>query len=486
MKLRRSVIRLLGYSVIGLLTIPLLWNLFRPGFYSSHDGEWMVIRLTAFHESFRVGQIPVRWMSRLNHEYGYPVTNFLYPLPFYLAEPFYVLTGDPVTAVKIIMGLSVISMAIGSFLLFRRWGMIAGITGALTYIYSPYVAYNLYARGSLGELTALGIIPWIFWALSSKRFILSSILIAGLITAHNVVALLFFPLIVFYSTYKLIVKQYLFTAYCLLFTLTLALSAFFWLPALAEYRFVRASQIAVADFGNEYLSLQNAFQRTGLVSVLTNLGLPLFFLTENSKWFWDLLKPFQIIQFPWRLLSLFAFSSAVIVSFIFNRLSQLKPFYLSICLPRSHALRLRGCKPRIVVSVLLGLFVYLSIIFISVFPFLSPKSFFENYPSYYQTNDDSTTVRSEYTPVWVKDSPLNRSETPVKHYYPGLKLFVNGIEQPVNSKSDNGELRPFDSADNNRVEFIWSETPLRLAADLVSVAGLLIALFLFKRQQYKY
>ena len=446
-----------------LLVSPLLWNLAKQGFYSSHDGEWMVIRLTAFHESFRAGQIPVRWMSRLNHEYGYPVTNFLYPLPFYLAEPFYILTGDPVIAVKIIMGLSVISMAIGSFLLFRRWGMIAGITGALTYIYSPYVAYNLYARGSLGELTALGIIPWIFWALSSKRFILSSILIAGLITAHNVVALLFFPLIVFYSTYKLIVKQYPFTAYCLLLTLTLVLSAFFWLPALAEYRFVRASQITVADFGNEYLSLQNAFQRSGPVSVLANLGLPLFFLTEHSKWFWDLLKPFQIIQFPWRLLSLFAFSSAVIVSFIFNKLSQLKPFYLSICL-----------------------FVYLSIILISVFPFLSPKSFFENPPSYYQTNDDSTTVRSEYVPVWVKDLPLNRSESPVKHYYPGLKLFVNGIEQPANSKSVNGELRPIDPEDNNLAEFIWSETPLRLVADLISVAGLLIILFLFKRQQYKY
>src|SRR3989338_7650617 len=196
MKIRSSKIGLLGYWVIGLLVIPLLFNLFRPGFYSSDDGQWMVIRLTAFHESFRSGQIPVRWLSRLNHEYGYQVTNFLYPLPFYLAEPFYVLTGDPVIAVKIIMGLSVISMAIGSFLLFRRWGMIAGITGALTYIYSPYIAYNLYTRGSLGELAALGIVPWIFWAISSKKLLLSSVFTAALITAHNVVASIFFPLII--------------------------------------------------------------------------------------------------------------------------------------------------------------------------------------------------------------------------------------------------------------------------------------------------
>src|SRR3989338_5182338 len=150
-KTKNEKFQLFALCSLLFALFPLLFNLFRPGFYSSDDGQWMVIRLTAFHESFRSGQIPVRWLSRLNHEYGYPVTNFLYPLPFYLAEPFYVLTGDPVVAVKIIMGLSVISMAIGSFLLFRRWGMIAGITGALTYIYSPYVAYNLYARGSLGE-----------------------------------------------------------------------------------------------------------------------------------------------------------------------------------------------------------------------------------------------------------------------------------------------------------------------------------------------
>lgn len=458
---RHLFIRLLGYSVISLLIIPLLFNLFRPGFYSSDDGQWMAIRLTAFHESFRSGQIPVRWESRLNHEYGYPVTNFLYPLPFYMAEPFYVLTGNPVLAIKIIMGLSLVGMALGSFLLFKKWGVIAGIAGTLTYIYSPYIAYNLYTRGSLGELVALGVVPWIFWAVSSRKFLLSSVLIAGLITAHNVVALLFLPFIVLYNIYN----NYKIYKIQVIFSLVsaLAISAFFWFPALAEYRFVRASQISVSDFGNEYLSLQNAFQRSGSVLVLANLGLPLFFLTENSKWLWNLFKPMQIIQFPWRLLSLFSFSSAMLVAFVFKKLSLIKPFYLFIFL-----------------------FVYLSIILISVFPFLSPKSFFENPPSYYQTNDDSTTVRSEYTPVWIKTLPTNRSDAPVKHFYPGLKLFVNGLNQQAGERFNNGEMITSGFKNASSIKFIWSETPLRMAADLISVAGLFIVLFLFKRQQYKY
>ena len=419
------------YSEIGLLVIPLLFNLFRPGFYSSDDGQWMVIRLTAFHESFRSGQIPVRWLSRLNHEYGYPVTNFLYPLPFYLAEPFYVLTGDPVIAVKTIMGLAVISMAFGSFVLFKKWGTSVGIVGALTYVYSPYIAYNLYTRGSLGELVALGIVPWVFWALFSKKLLLSSILTAALITAHNVVAVLFLPFIILYNIYN-IYKTYK-IHWGLSLILALGASAFFWLPALAEYRFVRASQISVSDFGNEYLSLQNAFQRTGPISVLTNLGLPMFFLTENSKWFWDLFKPLQIIQFPWRLLSLFAFFSSMVVALL---------IYISR-------------KNRFLQYSLITFITFIT--FISAFPFLSPKSF-TNYPSsYYQTNDDSTTVRSEYTPVWVYNLPLVRPETPIKHYYPGLKLFVNGSER-----------------------FIWSETPLRATADLISIFSFFIILSLFK------
>src|SRR3989344_474432 len=96
--------------ILSLATLPVLWNLLKPGFYTSHDGEWMVIRLTAFHQALREGQLPVRWLPRLNQGYGYPVTNFLYPLPFSLAEPFYVATGNPATAVQIVMGLSVVAM----------------------------------------------------------------------------------------------------------------------------------------------------------------------------------------------------------------------------------------------------------------------------------------------------------------------------------------------------------------------------------------
>src|SRR3989344_8938078 len=54
-----------------------LWPFFRKGFYTSHDGEWMIIRFTAFHQTLAAGQFPVRFVDRLNNNYGYPVLNFL-------------------------------------------------------------------------------------------------------------------------------------------------------------------------------------------------------------------------------------------------------------------------------------------------------------------------------------------------------------------------------------------------------------------------
>ena len=69
-----------------LISLVALWPFFKKGFFETHDGEWMVIRFSAFHQTLTGGQFPVRFVDRLNNNYGYPVLNFLYPLPFYLSE----------------------------------------------------------------------------------------------------------------------------------------------------------------------------------------------------------------------------------------------------------------------------------------------------------------------------------------------------------------------------------------------------------------
>ncbi|MBP6882412.1 MAG: hypothetical protein KBC15_02540, partial [Candidatus Levybacteria bacterium] len=60
----------------------------------SDDGGWMVIRLAAFYDALRDGQIPVRWVNTLNFGYGYPVTHFLYPAFLYIGAPIALVTSN--------------------------------------------------------------------------------------------------------------------------------------------------------------------------------------------------------------------------------------------------------------------------------------------------------------------------------------------------------------------------------------------------------
>ena len=77
--------------LVSLLTIPAIVGLLHPGFFVTDDGNWMIIRFSAFYETLRSGQFPVRFLYRLNNSYGYPVADFLYPLFMYLGVFFHIL-----------------------------------------------------------------------------------------------------------------------------------------------------------------------------------------------------------------------------------------------------------------------------------------------------------------------------------------------------------------------------------------------------------
>src|SRR3989344_5826180 len=105
---------------IVLMSAVVLWPIMRPGFFISDDGEWMIIRLSAFYQSLAEGQFPVRFLGRLNHSYGYPVANFLYPGFLYIGSVLRFLGFSFVGAVKIILASSVIGAALFLFASLRR------------------------------------------------------------------------------------------------------------------------------------------------------------------------------------------------------------------------------------------------------------------------------------------------------------------------------------------------------------------------------
>src|SRR5271167_3041891 len=103
---------LLFILLLLICLIPSVLPLAHHGFFQTDDGEWMIIRLSAFYQAMHDGQFPVRFLQRLNFLYGYPVAVFLYPGSFYLGIILHIIRFGFVNSIKIIFGLSLIGSVI--------------------------------------------------------------------------------------------------------------------------------------------------------------------------------------------------------------------------------------------------------------------------------------------------------------------------------------------------------------------------------------
>ena len=100
--LKKQQVIFFPYVLVAILSLASLWPFFRNGFFETHDGHWWIIRFSAFHQALVAGQFPVRFVDRLNNNFGYPVLNFNYPLPFYLAEIPKVFGANFILSIKIV------------------------------------------------------------------------------------------------------------------------------------------------------------------------------------------------------------------------------------------------------------------------------------------------------------------------------------------------------------------------------------------------
>src|SRR3989344_1406638 len=292
--------------LIILVSIPAIAALLPSGFFLTDDGEWMIIRFSSFYQSFADGQFPVRFLTRLNHEYGYPVANFCY------------------------------------LWLSRFFDKFSSFVGSIFYLYTPYHLFDLYKRGSVGEVLALAILPSILWQMERKNLFLSSIGIAFLIISHNTLAVLFLGLIILYMSLDIYIskdKKQTLKKYLLMVMFGLGISAFFWIPAFLELQYTIFSQTQVSNWGNYFANLNLIGVSTLFVLLLTII----FFLTGRIKIskhrltvllliigimsvifssslstaLWNIF-PVSFIQFPFRLLSLAIVSVSFLIACVIS------------------------------------------------------------------------------------------------------------------------------------------------------------------------
>lgn len=523
------------YAFLALTLIALipLWPFFHQGFFKSHDGDWMIIRFTAFHQTLRAGQFPVRFLDRLNNNYGYPVANFLYPLPFYLSEIPKISGFSFINSIKIIFITSTIGSVFAMYwALKKRFSDVASFAGAVIYLYVPYRFLDLYVRGSLGENMAFLFIPLCvgsFFQIKKGRDIyipLLALFIALLILSHNVIAIVFLSLLLFTD----LVFSNKFTKEILIaIALGLSISAFFWVPALFDLQYVKLSQIKVSEISSHLVSFEkilvphwgygpdpNAtggmslqfgiislflFLTTAVATVYSKksnkiivlllvIYIGIFFLmTKWAGMIWTRIPYLDVIQFPWRLLALIVLISAFFAAFIvdYSKKKYLVAFLL------------------IVGSI------------VSTLPYAIPESFSNNADEYYSTNEATTTVRDEYMPIWVKSQPALRAKNKIVGfgfevtnlsvkptfyiaritsktdaevtvntiYFPGWNVSSNGVQVPI--KYESGLISFKLPKGEHDVIIKYGRTPVHTLAEITSVVGFFVAgfflIYLWRKQK---
>lgn len=492
--------------ILILCSLPSAIAFIHPGFPQTDDGNWMIIRLSAFYESMRAGEFPVRWLSRLNNGYGYPVSNFLYPGFMYLGVPIAVLTSSFVMTTKLLFTMSLVLSSVGMYLWLRRsFNKWPSIVGGLIYLYSPYHLFDVTVRGSLGEVLVLALAPFVFWALDRKSVGLTGIFLGLLLISHNTLAVLFLPVIIFYQLLRSSVGMSLVQRWAGII-LGITLSAFFWIPAIVELKDTVFAQVAVSNWAEYFAD----FHLIGLVQIVVLLTGALIFFTKYRQSFqekkpviffiiiagaslfmsavistpiWQLL-PVQFIQFPFRILSLAIFATAFLSAWIMNSLQR---------------------------KVICGCF-FLIVAAMSTLPYLLPRGYDYFDEGYYATNQATTTVKNEYMPKWVKEtatsptrivtarsaiitnevrsgSTINFTTTAEKSekifinqiYFPGWRVQTNNKDVPMRYDNPKGIMEVTVNKGRQTVMASFEETPLRLLADFISVFSLVILLgFLLK------
>ena len=284
-------------ALILISSLIISFPLFKPGLYQMHDDQH-VARLYLFDKSLKEGQFPVRWVDELGFGFGYPLFVFYPPFVYMLGEVFHLLGLGFIDSVKLVFFFSIFLSGLAMFVLAKElWGKLAGLTSAMFYMILPYRAVDVYVRGALAESFSFVWLPLILWSFyklsnlqeqsdyklsnlqersdfklyrgkSANYILLSATFLALLMITHNLIFLpfmLILPMYLFFLFLKASDKK-LFTVNCLLSTvLALGLSAFFWIPAIFEKKYILVDQLLLtnlADFRIHFVYLQQLWNWT--------------------------------------------------------------------------------------------------------------------------------------------------------------------------------------------------------------------------------
>jgi hypothetical protein len=385
----------------------------------------------------------------------------------------------------------------------------AAVLGAVVYTYTPYHLYNLYTRGSIGELVAMAILPFILWQIERKSVFFTALSLGALMISHNILAFLYLPLVFVYSLLSLDTFSQKLTGFVRLlmtYVLGIGLSSFFIIPAVYDLQYIIFEKAKLAAVNTNFVTLQlfgvvsaalivfviyrivQLFIKDGkkimlkkeirVLAFFTLIGIVVWFLTNPlSSGVWNFL-PTTILQYPFRLLCLLPIVCAFLAAYSTN-------FFPKYRLP---------------FALLVGIAV-----FITAVPYITPKEFFDRGDMYYANNFATTTVSNEYTPRWVEKqifsipnqkvttsngtisdlisssshTSFTLSATDVTRvtinttYFPGWEIFEGNMPISFTYHNMYGVMQFSRGKGVHHITAKFRETPVRLFSDILSIFSFL-------------
>lgn len=463
--------------VIILISIVLLKDLFKPGFYTSHDGIHQVVRLYYFDQAVKDGQMPPRWAGGLLNGFGYPLFIFSYHLPWFIAEPIHLIGLSIIDSIKLTFLLGFIFSGFTMYFFIKEvFGRLPAFTSSLLYLIAPYRFSNIFVRAAIGDATAFIFPPLIFLAIYKikksnsvvwKWVIIGSLALAGLMLSHAMVFLLFFISAALYTVFSMFYSKHrrsFLMNLILMLMLGFGLSSYYLIPSLIERKLTifSGSLGLLYSVGSTFLNMKDLLYspwgygtmhaKEGGMSFqlgigqwiivfasflyilkstiqkrkidLSNEGIlfsiifvfSIFLMLRISLPVWQVIDQYAFIDFPWRVLSVSVFSVAFLVGYIIHYT--------------------KSGRMKILISVIL--------IFISVYANRNHLRINQtvNWPlDFYIKLEKTTNSYDEYIPKWVRTDVVEKPKPKIilsdsKSSFQLIKNTSNTIKFTVNAKSD--------------------------------------------------
>ncbi len=526
---------------IILISIPTFILMLKPGIYSMQDFHFF--RLVEFTKCLKDNQIPCRWAPDAALGYGEPLFNFYGQTPYAIGSVIYKLGFSLIDSLKLLFIISLVGSGLTMYLLAKKiWqNNLSAVVSSVFYLYAPYRAVDVWVRGALPESFAFIFIPLIVLKIDDllekpgkKNTLILGILLALLITTHNLSVILFAPFIVVWVTYKLISmrKLKLPLIYLTVSVATaLGLAGFYLIPVIFESSFINlgsttsgyfdfrahfatTSQLlwsrywgyGGSTFGPEDgLNLSVGFfhwtlalsalvltfikkdhKSKSIILTTALVGFFALFMAHNKSTFiWTTIKPLAYLQFPWRFLGLAVFSFSLSLGYLAFAFKKLRYLVYLILLIIPIAYSFQFFRPDIwfltndqfeTSSVRWREQMAASIG--DYWPIYGPLPH-----DYAQTNSlvstelEKTTVRASYE---FKKS--GEFDVPIA-YFPGWNAEMDGIPLEINSTKDG--MIGFNLPRSGIVNLEFSNTPARVIGNIVSLLSIIFATILIFNKRYE-